>query len=84
MQTGGGAMRVINYYVFKIGTKFKFNSLPNLIRNYLDSLNLTSRKFFYYLEDSSSDSDAVAHSACGRMFRRAPHSGRSLQKSPST
>lgn len=78
MQTGGGAMRVINYYVFKIGTKFKFNSLPNLIRNYLDSLNLTSRKFFYYLEDfvdSSSDSDAVACSACGRMFRACPSLG---------
>ena len=71
-------MRVIKKYVFKIGTKFKFDRLPDLIRSYLDSLNLTSRKFFYYLEDLvylPSTPDTVVRSACGRMFRACPSLG---------
>ena len=69
------AMRVINHYYFKTGTKIPFSDLPNIIHSFFRDAGVKENRFLYYFEDLIFDNRDPTKWGCYKFTKDCPAAG---------
>lgn len=72
-------MRLIQNYIFNIGTKIPFSQWPEIVHQFLQENHLISHRFLYYFDDIASDNickdGAFPRCGCTRILKDCPALG---------
>ena len=69
-------MRLIQNYIFKIGTKIPYSQWPEIVHQFLQKNNLTSHRFLYYFDNFVNSEDVSEGNfppcGCTRILKDCP------------